>query len=68
MLDSPKQLMFLLLWQTKWCPAPGCEYAVEFVVGSGGFDVACLCSYGFCWNVSFFRITWKFKFVFHDLA
>ncbi|KAH7858163.1 hypothetical protein Vadar_020720 [Vaccinium darrowii] len=36
--------------KTKWCPAPGCEYAVEFVVGSGGFDVACLCSYGFCWN------------------
>ncbi|GFY82663.1 RING/U-box superfamily protein [Actinidia rufa] len=35
---------------TKWCPAPGCEYAVEFVVGSGVYDVACLCSYGFCWN------------------
>ncbi|KAI8566981.1 hypothetical protein RHMOL_Rhmol02G0085700 [Rhododendron molle] len=36
--------------KTKWCPAPGCEYAVEFVVGSGGYDVACSCSYGFCWN------------------
>ena len=36
--------------KTKWCPAPGCEYAVEFVVGSGVYDVACLCSYGFCWN------------------
>ncbi|GFY92827.1 IBR domain-containing protein [Actinidia rufa] len=35
---------------TKWCPAPGCEYAVEFVAGSGGYDVSCLCSYGFCWN------------------
>ncbi|XP_028084766.1 probable E3 ubiquitin-protein ligase ARI7 isoform X2 [Camellia sinensis] len=36
--------------KTKWCPAPGCEYAVEFVVGSGGYDVSCLCSHGFCWN------------------
>ncbi|PSS35870.1 E3 ubiquitin-protein like [Actinidia chinensis var. chinensis] len=36
--------------KTKWCPAPGCEYAVEFVVGSGGYDVSCLCSYSFCWN------------------
>ncbi|KAA8527295.1 hypothetical protein F0562_034608 [Nyssa sinensis] len=36
--------------KTKWCPAPGCEYAVEFVVGSGSYDVTCLCSYGFCWN------------------
>ncbi|KAL6970773.1 putative E3 ubiquitin-protein ligase ari7 [Sarracenia purpurea var. burkii] len=36
--------------KTKWCPAPGCDYAVEFVVGSGGYDVSCLCSYGFCWN------------------
>ncbi|KAJ9701435.1 hypothetical protein PVL29_006681 [Vitis rotundifolia] len=36
--------------KTKWCPAPGCEYAVEFVAGSGSYDVACQCSYGFCWN------------------
>uniref|UniRef100_A0A453CAM4 RBR-type E3 ubiquitin transferase n=1 Tax=Aegilops tauschii subsp. strangulata TaxID=200361 RepID=A0A453CAM4_AEGTS len=36
--------------KTKWCPAPGCEYAVEFVVGSGSYDVNCNCSYGFCWN------------------
>ncbi|KAI7979150.1 putative E3 ubiquitin-protein ligase ARI7 [Camellia lanceoleosa] len=36
--------------KTKWCPAAGCEYAVEFVVGSGGYDVSCLCSHGFCWN------------------
>ncbi|XP_052207742.1 probable E3 ubiquitin-protein ligase ARI7 isoform X1 [Diospyros lotus] len=36
--------------KTKWCPAPGCEYAIEFVAGSGGYDVSCLCSYGFCWN------------------
>ncbi|GJN27197.1 hypothetical protein PR202_gb15196 [Eleusine coracana subsp. coracana] len=38
------------LKQTKWCPAPGCEYAVEFVMGSGSYDVNCNCSYGFCWN------------------
>ncbi|URE38105.1 IBR domain [Musa troglodytarum] len=22
----------------KWCPAPGCEFAVEFVMGSGSYD------------------------------
>lgn len=36
--------------KTKWCPAPGCEYAVDFTVGSGNFDVSCNCSYSFCWN------------------
>lgn len=36
--------------KAKWCPAPGCEYAVEFVLGSGSYDVACKCSYIFCWN------------------
>ncbi|KAJ4968407.1 hypothetical protein NE237_015108 [Protea cynaroides] len=36
--------------KTKWCPAPGCEYAVDFVVGSGSYDVSCHCSYSFCWN------------------
>ncbi|KAH7572777.1 hypothetical protein ACOSP7_006108 [Xanthoceras sorbifolium] len=36
--------------KTKWCPAPGCEYAVDFAAGSGNFDVWCLCSYSFCWN------------------
>lgn len=34
----------------KWCPGPECECAVEFVVGSGNYDVTCSCSYGFCWN------------------
>ncbi|URE12708.1 E3 ubiquitin-protein ligase [Musa troglodytarum] len=34
----------------KWCPAPGCEFAVEFVIGSGSYDVCCSCSYSFCWN------------------
>ncbi|KAJ8615827.1 hypothetical protein MRB53_035199 [Persea americana] len=36
--------------KTKWCPAPGCEYAVDFVMGSASFDVCCNCSYNFCWN------------------
>ncbi|KAG8499913.1 hypothetical protein CXB51_006550 [Gossypium anomalum] len=36
--------------KTKWCPAPGCEYAVDFTVGSGNFDVSCNCSFSFCWN------------------
>ncbi|XP_021895547.1 probable E3 ubiquitin-protein ligase ARI7 [Carica papaya] len=36
--------------KTKWCPAPGCEFAIDFAAGSGNFDVSCLCSYSFCWN------------------
>ncbi|KAH7670926.1 E3 ubiquitin ligase RBR family protein [Dioscorea alata] len=36
--------------KTKWCPAPGCDYAVEFIMGSGSYDVCCNCTYGFCWN------------------
>ncbi|XP_068665717.1 probable E3 ubiquitin-protein ligase ARI8 [Aristolochia californica] len=36
--------------KTKWCPAPGCEYAVDYVMGSGNYDVTCNCSYNFCWN------------------
>ncbi|KAG9136198.1 hypothetical protein Leryth_003803 [Lithospermum erythrorhizon] len=36
--------------KTKWCPAPGCDSAVEFVVGSGNYDVSCSCSHSFCWN------------------
>ncbi|WCJ38898.1 RING/U-box superfamily protein [Euphorbia peplus] len=36
--------------KTKWCPAPGCDYAVDFVVGSASFDVNCRCSYSFCWS------------------
>ncbi|CAK7332071.1 unnamed protein product [Dovyalis caffra] len=35
----------------KWCPAPGCKFAVEFdQYKSESFDVLCDCSYGFCWN------------------
>ncbi|KHG25604.1 putative E3 ubiquitin-protein ligase ARI8 -like protein [Gossypium arboreum] len=36
--------------KTKWCPAPGCDYAVDFIFGSGNYDVTCRCSYSFCWN------------------
>ncbi|XP_071732112.1 probable E3 ubiquitin-protein ligase ARI8 isoform X2 [Rutidosis leptorrhynchoides] len=36
--------------KTKWCPAPGCDYAVDFIVGGGTFDVTCRCAYSFCWN------------------
>jgi ariadne-1 len=37
--------------KTKWCPAPGCEYAVNFDAGTRkNYDVSCLCSYSFCWN------------------
>ncbi|KAK1264491.1 putative E3 ubiquitin-protein ligase ARI8 [Acorus gramineus] len=41
----------------KWCPAPGCQHAVEleFVPSGGGggggsFDVTCACSNRFCWS------------------
>ncbi|THU58785.1 hypothetical protein C4D60_Mb03t18080 [Musa balbisiana] len=34
----------------KWCPAPGCEFAAKFVMGSGSYDICCFCSYSFCWN------------------
>ncbi|PIA38596.1 hypothetical protein AQUCO_02700069v1 [Aquilegia coerulea] len=34
----------------KWCPAPGCSYAVEFDIGSGSYDVYCNCKHCFCWN------------------
>ncbi|XP_020589478.1 probable E3 ubiquitin-protein ligase ARI7 [Phalaenopsis equestris] len=36
--------------KTKWCPAPGCEFAIEFVIGCGNYDVSCNCSHSFCWN------------------
>ncbi|XP_073030980.1 probable E3 ubiquitin-protein ligase ARI8 isoform X2 [Primulina eburnea] len=34
----------------KWCPAPGCDFAVDFIVGGGSYDVTCRCSHNFCWN------------------
>lgn len=36
--------------KTKWCPAPGCDNAVEYEIGSNIYDVTCLCSHVFCWN------------------
>ncbi|KAL4561044.1 hypothetical protein LXL04_033206 [Taraxacum kok-saghyz] len=36
--------------KTKWCPAPGCDCAIEFEMGGGSYDVTCYCSYSFCWN------------------
>ncbi|XP_068317333.1 probable E3 ubiquitin-protein ligase ARI8 [Pyrus communis] len=36
--------------KTKWCPAPGCDYAIDFIVGGGSYDVTCRCSYSFCWS------------------
>ncbi|XP_009785424.1 putative E3 ubiquitin-protein ligase ARI8 [Nicotiana tabacum] len=33
----------------KWCPAPGCNFAVEFDIGSDNCDVMCNCSHYFCW-------------------
>ncbi|XP_057250803.1 probable E3 ubiquitin-protein ligase ARI8 [Beta vulgaris subsp. vulgaris] len=38
---------------TKWCPTPDCECAVELELdddGGHGYDVSCLCSRRFCWN------------------
>ncbi|KAG2308814.1 hypothetical protein Bca52824_028562 [Brassica carinata] len=34
----------------KWCPSPGCEYAIDFGRGCENYDVSCLCSFDFCWN------------------
>ncbi|CAL9213873.1 unnamed protein product [Arabidopsis halleri] len=34
----------------KWCPAPGCEHAIDFAAGTESYDVSCLCSHSFCWN------------------
>jgi ariadne-1 len=40
----------------KWCPAPGCTLAVEYVgIGSAAYaaaDVFCACRHGFCWGCS----------------
>ncbi|CAI9754511.1 unnamed protein product [Fraxinus pennsylvanica] len=36
--------------KTKWCPAPDCDHAVDFIIGGGNYDVTCHCSYSFCWN------------------
>ncbi|AAF29394.1 Contains similarity to Ariadne-2 protein from Drosophila melanogaster gb/AJ010169 and contains an IBR PF/01485 and a zf-C3HC4 (RING finger) PF/00097 domain. ESTs gb/AA585849, gb/T42014 come from this gene [Arabidopsis thaliana] len=36
--------------EMKWCPAPGCEHAIDFAGGTESYDVSCLCSHSFCWN------------------
>uniref|UniRef100_A0ACD5YG22 Uncharacterized protein n=1 Tax=Avena sativa TaxID=4498 RepID=A0ACD5YG22_AVESA len=33
----------------KWCPAPDCTCAVEFL-GDENYDVSCMCRFSFCWN------------------
>ncbi|KAG6557972.1 hypothetical protein Mapa_000151 [Marchantia paleacea] len=40
--------------KAKWCPAPGCEYAVLGLVpgGAGAGDIQCKCLFKFCWNCS----------------
>ncbi|XP_074316175.1 putative E3 ubiquitin-protein ligase ARI10 [Silene latifolia] len=36
---------------TKWCPAPGCNNAIEFELGSSDvYDIVCECQYEFCFN------------------
>ncbi|KAF9612153.1 hypothetical protein IFM89_038341 [Coptis chinensis] len=52
--EQRKYLRFLLRSyvevkkRIKWCPAPDCDNAVEFVGGS--YDVSCNCKHNFCWN------------------
>ncbi|XP_019107942.2 probable E3 ubiquitin-protein ligase ARI8 isoform X3 [Beta vulgaris subsp. vulgaris] len=36
--------------KAKWCPAPGCNYAVLLVNGCRISRVTCKCSYCFCWK------------------
>ncbi|KAF5178135.1 E3 ubiquitin-protein ligase arih1 [Thalictrum thalictroides] len=34
----------------KWCPTPGCDYAVKYIGDFENYDVSCNCAFGFCWN------------------
>lgn len=38
--------------RVKWCPSPGCEYAVQIDVVNldASREVVCDCSHKFCWN------------------
>ncbi|XP_020402231.1 probable E3 ubiquitin-protein ligase ARI8 isoform X1 [Zea mays] len=53
--DKAKYARFLLRAyvegskKTKWCPAPDCTCAVEFL-GDENYDVSCNCKFSFCWN------------------
>lgn len=58
--NSEEMLIFYFISQTKWCPAPGCEYAVDYVIGSDNFDVTCRCTHYFCWNVSIKHLLFPF--------
>uniref|UniRef100_A0A7I4CMB5 RBR-type E3 ubiquitin transferase n=1 Tax=Physcomitrium patens TaxID=3218 RepID=A0A7I4CMB5_PHYPA len=54
--DQQKYMRYLLRSyvednrKVKWCPAPGCEYAVEYQAGVGSYDLVCKCGFSFCWN------------------
>ncbi|KAL3649955.1 hypothetical protein CASFOL_006358 [Castilleja foliolosa] len=38
----------------KWCPAPGCDFAIVFDgVEGDSFDVTCDCGFKFCYNCGF---------------
>ena len=49
--------------QTKWCPAPDCTCAVEFL-GDENYDVLCNCKFNFCWNVCWFHSPNDLAFIF----
>ncbi|KAK1422051.1 hypothetical protein QVD17_24909 [Tagetes erecta] len=57
-LEKKRYEMFMLRTyvecnkKIKWCPGPGCDYAVQFDddFETGSYDVVCLCEYGFCWK------------------
>jgi ariadne-1 len=53
--------------QTKWCPAPDCTCAVEFV-GDENYDVLCNCKFSFCWNVCWFQSPNDLAFIFMGLS
>ncbi|KAL3649953.1 hypothetical protein CASFOL_006356 [Castilleja foliolosa] len=41
----------------KWCPAPGCEFAIAFDgVEGDSFDVTCDCGFKFCYKCGFNEI------------
>lgn len=50
--SSARRFVVCVVLQAKWCPAPGCEYAVEFFPDLSNYDIACKCGHNFCWNVS----------------
>lgn len=34
----------------KWCPSPGCNYAIGLSLPASNFEVTCLDNHSFCWN------------------